>query len=144
MKRIIEFKWNWSYIDSNSIIFWLITVEGLCRIAKLRAEEDICSNWWCTKLEKANNRLDSGLYLKRCVAEVDQGQLVYIYLFSNEGVFLKKFGKKSLCQLFFWRSTPMILLCCLLFWFRWHFLFGHLKIMKPFFAQFFPSLVFGS
>ena len=95
----------------------------MCRIAKLRAEEDICSNWWCTKLEKANNRLDSGLYLKRCVASRSGPTCVYISVFKWRR-FLKKIGKKSLCQLFF--DVPLQWLYCsvALFGFRLTIFFG--------------------
>ena len=68
-----------------SIRFWLITVEGLCVEASLKSWEQknirsVPYNWWCTKLEKANNRLDSvDDFSVKTMWQVDQGQLISVF-----------------------------------------------------------------
>ena len=71
------------------------------------------------------------------VWQVDQGQLVY-QIFSNEGVFfkIKSVRKIIICQLFFWRSTPMIWLIVLLIlvsWKFWEFYLGRFFFVKTIF-----------
>ena len=112
-----------------SIRFWLITVEGLCVEASLKSWEQknirsVPYNWWCTKLEKANNRLDSvDDFSLKTMWQVDQGQLISVFKWRR---FLKdKISVRNHYVSFFF-DVPLqwLYFCVALFGFRLTIFFG--------------------
>ena len=120
--------------------FWLITVEGLCVEASSWEQKNIRSvpyNWWCTKLEKANNRLDSvDDFSVKTMWQVDQGQLISVFKWRR---FLKdKISVRNHYVSFFltFHSNDYILVLPYL-GFVWQFFLVFLWAMKPFFCSIF-------
>ena len=122
--------------------FWLITVEGLCVEASLKSWEQknirsVPYNWWCTKLEKANNRLDSvDDFSVKTMWQVDQGQLISVFKWRR---FLKdKISVRNHYVSFFltFHSNDYILVLPYL-GFVWQFFLVFLWAMKPFFCSIF-------